>query len=57
MKDPTNTAMPHKAAKAAGGKHTKAKDHSGVNKKMVKEKTPQLKGKVTFGQKTPTQKS
>ena len=48
---------PMKAAAAAGGKMTKAKDKSGVNMPMKKAKIPQVKPGVTYGKPSQTAKS
>lgn len=50
MKKPTASAH------AAGGKMTKAKDKSGVNKPVVKAKVPNVKPGVTYGKPSQTQK-
>lgn len=60
MKKPLKTSMPKAAAK--GGPTTKEKAKAikggtGVNMPARKELVPQTVAKVTFGQKSPTQKS
>lgn len=47
---------PSKAAAAAGGKKTKAKDKSGVNAPVTKAKVPNVKASTTYGRPSQTQK-